>query len=84
MREKYLTNLKLVVVKVGTSTLTSKTSSMDKSALKSISKQVCELRDKGIKVVLVSSGAIGAGMHLLGLKSRPKTLEHLQIGRAHV
>ena len=82
MRGKYLSNLKLVVVKVGTSTLTSKTSSMDKSAIKSISKQVCELRDKGIKVVLVSSGAIGAGMHLLGLKSRPKTLEHLQAAAA--
>ena len=82
MREKYLSNLKLVVVKVGTSTLSSKSHPMDRSAVKKISKQVCELLDKGIKVVLVSSGAIGAGMHLLGLKSRPKTLNHLQAAAA--
>lgn len=82
MRQKYLSNLKLVVVKVGTSTLSSKSHPMDKHAIKGISGQVCELLDKGIKVVLVSSGAIGAGMHLLGLKSRPRTLEHLQAAAA--
>lgn len=82
MRDNLLPNLKLVVVKVGTSTLSSKSQPMDKHAIKSISKQVCELLDRGIKVVLVSSGAIGAGMHLLGLKSRPRTLEHLQAAAA--
>lgn len=82
MRDNFLSNLKLVVVKVGTSTLTSKSNPMDRHAIKNISRQVCELLDKGIKVVLVSSGAIGAGMHLLGLKSRPRTLEHLQAAAA--
>ncbi|MDP2943435.1 MAG: glutamate 5-kinase [Candidatus Omnitrophota bacterium] len=82
MRDNFLSNLKLVVVKVGTSTFTSKSNPMDRRAIKNISRQVCELLDKGIKVVLVSSGAIGAGMHLLGLKSRPRTLEHLQAAAA--
>ncbi len=82
MRDDFLSNLKLVVVKVGTSTLSSRSHPMDRHAIKSISSQVCELLDKGIKVVLVSSGAIGAGMHLLGLKSRPKTLDHLQAAAA--
>ena len=82
MRDNYLSYLKLVVVKVGTSTLTSKSNPMDRRAIRNISKQVCELLDKGIRVVLVSSGAIGAGMHLLGLKSRPRTLEHLQAAAA--
>jgi len=82
MREKYLSNLRLVVVKVGTSTLASKSHPTDRNAVKNISRQICELLDKGIKVVLVSSGAIGAGMHLLGLKGRPKTLEHLQAAAA--
>ena len=82
MRDNFLSNLKLVVVKVGTSTLSSKSQPMDKHAVRKISKQVCELLDKGIKVVLVSSGAIGAGMHLLGLKARPKTLNHLQAAAA--
>jgi len=82
MREKYLSNLKLVVVKVGTSTLASRSHPMDRHVVKKISDQVCGLLDKGIKVVLVSSGAIGAGMHLLGLKARPKTLDHLQAAAA--
>ncbi len=82
MRDSFLSDLKLVVVKVGTSTFTSKSNPMDRRAIRNISKQVCEILDKGIKVVLVSSGAIGAGMHLLGLKSRPRTLEHLQAAAA--
>ena len=82
MREKYLSNLRLVVVKVGTSTLSSKSHPLDKNVVKNISDQICELVNKGIKVVLVSSGAIGAGMHLLGLKARPKTLDHLQAAAA--
>ena len=82
MRDSLFSNLKLVVVKVGTSTLASKFHPMDKNVVKRISGQVCELLDKRIKVVLVSSGAIGAGMHLLGLKARPKTLDHLQAAAA--
>src|SRR3989338_1773918 len=82
MRDNFLSNLKLVVVKVGTSTLSSKSHPMDRHVVKKISDQVCGLLDKGIKVVLVSSGAIGAGMHLLGLKARPKTLNHLQAAAA--
>src|SRR3989344_4453924 len=82
MRDNFLSNLKLVVVKVGTSTLSSKSHPMDKHAVKKISDRVGGLLDKGIKVVLVSSGAIGAGMHLLGLKARPKTLNHLQAAAA--
>lgn len=82
MRDSFLSDLKLVVVKVGTSTFTSKSNPMDRRAIRNISKQVCGILDKGIKVVLVSSGAIGAGMHLLGLKSRPRTLEHLQAAAA--
>lgn len=82
MRDNFLKDLKLVVVKVGTSAFTSKSHPMNRRAVKHISSQVCELLDRGIKVVLVSSGAIGAGMHLLGLKSRPKSLDHLQAAAA--
>jgi glutamate 5-kinase len=82
MRDKFLSNIKLAVVKVGTSMFTSRSLPMDRHAVREISRQVCELLDRGIKVVLVSSGAIGAGMHLLGLKARPKTLNHLQAAAA--
>ncbi len=82
MRDKFLSNVRLAVVKVGTSMFTSKSMPMDRHAVREISGQVCELLDNGIKVVLVSSGAIGAGMKLLGLKARPKTLNHLQAAAA--
>ncbi len=78
MRDSFLSNIKLVVVKIGTSIFSSKSNPMDRQAIKDISKQVCKLLDRDIKVVLVSSGAIGAGMNLLGQKSRPKTLQRLQ------
>lgn len=82
MRDKFLSNLKLVVVKVGTSVLASRTHPLERQAIKNIAGQVCALMDKGIKVVLISSGAIGAGMNLLGLKARPKTLQKLQAAAA--
>lgn len=82
MRDKFLSNLKLVVVKVGTSVLASKTHPLERQSIRDVAGQICALLDRGIKVVLVSSGAIGAGMNLLGLKVRPKTLEKLQAAAA--
>ncbi|MFH1779048.1 MAG: glutamate 5-kinase [Candidatus Omnitrophota bacterium] len=82
MRDKFLSNLKLVVVKVGTSVLASKTHPLKEESIRDVAGQICALLDRGIKVILVSSGAIGAGMNLLGLKVRPKTLEKLQAAAA--
>ncbi len=82
MSDKFLSNLKLVVVKVGTSVLSSRTHPLERRAIKNIAGQICTLMDKGIKVILISSGAIGAGMNLLGLKTRPKTLQRLQAAAA--
>lgn len=78
MRDNFLSNLKLVVVKVGASTFSSRYGLIDKFVMGSIARQVCRLMEKGVKVVMVSSGAISAGMNLLGLRSRPKTLQKLQ------
>lgn len=82
MRDNFISNLRLVVIKVGTSILASRTHPFERQAIKNIVVQICALLNKGIKVVLVSSGAIGAGMNLLGLKSRPKTLQKLQAAAA--
>ena len=46
--------------------------------IESLCDQVLRILDSGRKVVLVSSGAIGAGIGLLNLKQRPKDLPHLQ------
>lgn len=72
-------NSKILVVKLGTRVLTShKTNRLDEARIKNIVAQISNLADKGYKILIVSSGAIGAGMGVLGLKSRPQSLPKLQ------
>ncbi|MBI5123833.1 MAG: glutamate 5-kinase, partial [Candidatus Omnitrophica bacterium] len=79
---------KIVVIKIGTKVIASSDKSLDKERLKSIVGQIADLLDSGIRVIVVTSGAIGAGMALLGLKKRPVRLEDLQaaasIGQSHL
>ena len=58
---------KRVVIKVGTAVITESNGSLKKNYFSAIAKQISFLRKKGIEVVLVSSGAIGAGLSELGL-----------------
>lgn len=72
------TNVKRIVVKIGSSLLTKGGQGLDKQAIKAWVKQMAELRHRSIDVVLVSSGSVAEGMCRLGLKTRPKTLHELQ------
>jgi len=64
-----------VVIKIGSSTLTGKAGEqLDKNNVESIVEVVAHLRAKGKEVVLVSSGAIAAGLAPLGMSVRPKDL----------
>ncbi len=67
-----------MVVKVGTNVLTSGNGEMNESYVRSFCEQIASLREKGIQVILVSSGAVGLGMGRLGLEKRPKAIEKLQ------
>ena len=70
---------KLLVIKLGTRVLTSgKTKNFDEATVKNIVNQVSTLIERGTKVVIVTSGAIGAGMGILGLRVRPQSLPKLQ------
>jgi len=72
-------NSKILVVKLGTRVLTShKTNRLDEARIKNIITQISNLTGKGYKILIVSSGAIGAGMGVLGLTSRPQSLPKLQ------
>jgi len=71
---------KIIVVKVGTAVLSKakrlsrhKTGKLDPVFIKSLIAQICKLKRLGLNVILVSSGAIGAGMEAIGLSSRPGT-----------
>jgi glutamate 5-kinase len=78
-----LSNSKRIIVKIGTSSLTTADGSRDLKAIRSIVKAVSQLQKEGNKqVILVSSGAIGAGLAALGLKKRPKSLSQLQMAAA--
>jgi len=70
-----VTNAKRVVIKVGSSTLTGSAGhALDESAVESLVSVIAQLRARGAEVVLVSSGAIAAGLAPLGLTVRPKDL----------
>lgn len=75
MDRNVVTAAKRVVIKVGSSTLTGSAGhALDESAVDSLVAVVALLRQRGAEVVLVSSGAIAAGLAPLGLKVRPKDL----------
>jgi len=64
-------NIKRIVVKVGTSTLTHNTGLINLRRIELLSRTLCDLKNRGIDVVLVSSGAIGVGVGKLGLCKKP-------------
>ncbi len=67
-----------VVVKVGTNVLADRTGRLDAARIHALADQVARARAGGRRVVLVTSGAIGAGVGRLGLPGRPADLPHLQ------
>ncbi|MDP2913259.1 MAG: glutamate 5-kinase [Candidatus Omnitrophota bacterium] len=78
-----------IVVKVGTKVITSKERALDKERIKDIVRQIAHVQRRGTNCVLVTSGAIGAGMWLLDIKRRPQNkIAELQaiasIGQCHL
>ncbi len=69
---------KRIIVKLGTAVITSDKNKLDKRKIKAITGQIARLMDRGIEVIVVTSGAIGAGMGVLKICSRPQSLPELQ------
>ncbi|TAE56915.1 MAG: glutamate 5-kinase [Nostocales cyanobacterium] len=66
---------KTIVVKIGTSSLTQpETGQLALSTIASLTETLCNLRQQGHRVILVSSGAVGVGCARLGLTERPKAI----------
>jgi glutamate 5-kinase len=78
VRQEVIATAHTVVVKVGTNVLTRADGTLEPARLQSLADQIHRLRSAGRKVVLVSSGAIGAGVGRLGLAQRPSDLRELQ------
>lgn len=78
MRRKLLAGVKRLVVKLGTGVLTDSRKQPDFLQMVQLVAQIVEQRRAGREVILVSSGAVGAGMGALGLTRRPAKLDQLQ------
>lgn len=66
---------KRIVVKVGSSSLTHKeTGRIDLNKIEVLIRELCDLRNQGKDVILVSSGAIAVGKTIVGIKERPDEL----------
>lgn len=68
-----LKDVKRVVIKVGTSTLTHSTGKTNIRQMKKLVTVISDIVNSGKEVALVTSGAIGVGVGKLGLKERPTT-----------
>lgn len=71
-----------IVVKVGTSTLSDADGHIDREYLGLLAGQLSDLMDEGRRVVLVSSGAVRAGVEQLGWASRPRSVPLKQAAAA--
>lgn len=78
MRKSLLQQVTRVVVKLGTGVLTDSRKQPDLSQMEQLVAQVAEQHRAGKEFVLVSSGAVGAGMGVLGYAKRPSELAELQ------
>jgi glutamate 5-kinase len=81
-QRKNLASARRIVVKIGSRVLVQKTGRPDIVRMKALVKDIARLRRDGRDVVVVSSGAIGTGVHALGLKTRPTSLPDLQMAAA--
>ncbi len=78
MRRKWLKGVTRLVVKLGTGVLTDSRKQPDFLQLVQLVAQMAQQRQVDRQLVLVTSGAVGAGMGALGLNRRPTRLHELQ------
>ncbi len=77
MRER-LKDCRRIVVKVGTSTLTHPNGQLNLGRMERLVRELADIHNQDVEVLLVSSGAIGTGANRMGLKQVPRTLPEKQ------
>lgn len=73
-----LSNIKNLIIKIGSSSLCDDEGNINKEKILNLIQQIAYIKRKGIKITLVSSGAINAGVHIMNLNSRPQTIPQKQ------
>ncbi len=74
--------MKRLVIKIGSNILADAKEGLDMSRISSIAGDVSEIRKSGYETIVVSSGAVAAGMRKLGLKTKPKDIRLKQAAAA--
>ena len=77
-----LKKAKRIVVKVGSRVLVDATGKPDHERIHALVSDLANAHDAGLEMLLVSSGAIAAGIEALGMTSRPTALPDLQMAAA--
>lgn len=79
MNREFLKDKKRIVVKIGTSTITHvDTGHLNLIKMEKLARVLTDIRNQNKEIVVVSSGAIGAGRKALGIKEKPRSLSEKQ------
>lgn len=81
MRE-FSNELRRIVVKIGSSSITHENGEINLEKIWDLAWEISNIRNKGIEVVLVSSGAIATGAKRMNMKERPRDITHKQAAAA--
>ncbi|MCI9082189.1 MAG: glutamate 5-kinase [Lachnospiraceae bacterium] len=77
--KEYFRNKKRVVVKIGSSSLNHEaTGKLNFTKLEKLVRELCDIRNQGVDVCLVSSGAIAVGRQVMGFQERPQNISTKQ------
>ena len=77
-RSALFADVRRVVVKLGTRVVTAHGNTLNLAVIDRLAADVARLKDRGLQVAIVTSGAVGAGMGRLALANRPRRLADLQ------
>ena len=77
-----LTTARRWVIKIGSAVLTDNGQGLSHEFIARLASDVIALREQGREVIIVSSGAVAAGLARLGLDTRPSALDELQAAAA--
>ena len=77
-RRALMSQVRRLVVKIGSNILTTRNHRLSVPVVKRLVEDVVELRDRGLEVAIVTSGAVAAGMGRMGLDKRPEGIAELQ------
>ncbi len=82
VRQEIFALARTIIVKVGSNVLAREDDQLDEDRVRELSEQISRLRENGRQVIIVTSGAVAAGIGILDLPGRPASLSRLQAAAA--